>query len=65
MFLSRTVQGDKKKTCQLIIFWRVNTAKLTKICRKPISRTPSPNIRSDFGFSYTEFPKIAMEILKK
>ena len=54
-----------KKKGQLISFWRINTAKLTKICVKPISNTAIPNSRSDFRYSYIKCPKIAIEIITK
>ena len=54
-----------KKTCQLVIFQRNNTAKYTKICIEPNQRTASPNLRSDFNYFYTKWPKIAIKILKK
>ena len=54
-----------KKTCQLIIFERNNTAKLTKICIKPNSKMASPDLKSGFSYFYTKCPKIAIEILKK
>ena len=39
-----------KKTCQLVIFQRNNTAKFTKICIQPNSRTASQNLKSDFDY---------------
>ena len=46
-----SLQGDKIKICQLIIFWRVNAGKLTKICILSILRTVSPNLKLDLGLS--------------
>ena len=62
-FLTNIIQGDKK-TCQLVIFQRNSTAKFTKICIQPNSKTASPNLKSDFHYFYTKCPEIAIEILK-
>ena len=49
-----------KKTYQLVIFERNNTAKFTKICIYPNLRTASPNLKSDSNCSYTKCPKISI-----
>ena len=59
------IQGDEKKTCQLVIFQRNNTAKFTKICIKPNLRMASSNLESYFNYFYTKCPKIAIKIIKK
>ena len=55
------IQGTKMP---LNYFWAVDAAELTKICILPISATPSPNSKLDFGYFYFKCPKIAIKILK-